>query len=48
MKPNPSDEDAIPPLASYAPESEFYDRAVLPLAWRRVGPDEWEGRRSGL
>ncbi|SEU46545.1 hypothetical protein [Nonomuraea wenchangensis] len=46
-QPNPYDDDAfpvlVPPLVTYAPEGEFYDRAVFLLAWRQVGPKAWEG-----
>ncbi|MEV1167362.1 hypothetical protein [Nonomuraea sp. NPDC049784] len=46
-RPNPYDEEAypvtVPPLVAYAPPGEFYRRSVFLLAWRRVGPDQWEG-----
>jgi hypothetical protein len=34
---------AVPPLVTYAPEGEFYDRAVFLLAWRQTGPKAWQG-----
>ncbi|TMR90599.1 hypothetical protein [Nonomuraea basaltis] len=43
----PYDEGAfpvpVPPLVTYTPPDEFHDRAVLLLAWRRIGLKEWEG-----